>query len=563
MKKLLLLIGLIGALAFTPSVARALVAVPTNSYNLQDAADRGCNTKGQCSKGMVSWSVSQPYQNLWLADAPVSYTTSLGEEISFQVYFKQRDTLPPRTKLFRKWYWKASTLDGGGGGPPPDPPPPPPFVPPTGWNHNWFSYIRFSGRRYAAGEYSQDITNAMQDFSTWTATLHVPGGGEIDFRSSGSFEPADSPNNPHITQVSLLPMNGNPQHIYPAVTDNPPGPNVPFGGRNVYGQIGFRLVHADGSLDLYGRVTTLYGNAAIADALLTEHMDPSGNATKFYYTNFAKDSRTVYLLTHVVDYDGKTNTLTYTTNQLLARVDTPYGRYATFTYDHRGNLTNITDAVGLPSSMDYTYDGTNSQWVPFSLKTPYGTMQLTFHDDGLGSAGNAGGTNRIDRFLGVTHDDGSKELFLYRFDSSQQGIPANIPEGQLPNAPLSSLDAGNSGTSTNLTPFYTRNSFHWNRQQTAARSITNLTLANLATLTSNDYKLAVMTHWLVRSVGANTFLSEVPSMRQEASSDGIATGAGAGPKQRPRQQRALDAPSPAQEPGQTAQGSQADGTRAR
>src|SRR5690606_14089795 len=108
----------------------------------------------------VRWSVSEPYINLWLSDAPVSYTTSLGETIQFQVHYKQRETLHPGTNIFQPWYKRNKTYLSAE-----PPPPPPPYVPTTGWNHNWFSYIRFTGEYFLPYEHG-DNTNTIIDFQS-------------------------------------------------------------------------------------------------------------------------------------------------------------------------------------------------------------------------------------------------------------------------------------------------------------------------------------------------------------------------------------------------------------
>lgn len=519
---------LVVGLWFSPG-ARAMLMYPGGTnFNILDAADRGCNTKGQCSKGMVTWSVSEPYLNLWLADTPVSYTTSLGEDIAFQVFYKQRDTTPPHVNRFQQWYLTRNGF-------PPDmwddllqnpPPAPQPYVPSTGWNHNWFSYVRFSGTYHIPAPGATGVfTNFWQDFSSWKATLFVAGGGQIDFNGGWSYEPADVPNQPNVTGCGLQPMavNANGDSIYPATTNG--FTIVPNGGPNVPGLVGFRLVHADGSMDLYGRVTPVYPNTAVADALLTEHVDASGNSTHFYYTNKYVGGTYCYFLAQVVDYDGKTNFLTYNASNLLARVDLPYGRYATFDYDQRGNLTNITDAVGLQSQITYQPASIfGSVDEPVTLTTPYGVTQFELVDNGSDQegteVGNAGGTNRINRAVQVTLPDNSKELFLYRFDSRYQGVPGSV--GDFPVSPINPMldntnDVSNTNVLLNLTPLYTRNSFHWGRRQAALLS-TNV----LTALTTNDYRFATMTHWLARDPN---HLSDTRSMIQAPSPDGTQPGA--------------------------------------
>ena len=489
---------------------------PGTNFVTIDAGDRGCNKNAQC--GMVTWSVSLPYINLWLADAPVSYTSSLGEEIAFQLFYKQRDTTPPHTNKFQPWFLRAAATEEGAYQLPSPPSEPRPFVPATGWNHNWFSYIRFSGA-YLPAYPPAGFTNDWQDFGSWHATLFVPGGGTIDFNSVGNYHPADVPNIPNVTQADLQPMiiyetGTGLGPIYPCTT------NVLQGGLDVAGHIGFRLVHADGSMDLYGKVTALYPNTAVADALWTEHIDPYGNSLHFYYTNVTISGVSSYLLSHVVDYDGETNYLTYNSSNLLSRVDMPYGRFATFAYDPSGNLTNITDAKGMPSSMTYQTT-TYGSVEPASVTTDYGTTAFEFFDNGSTQGGievgNMGGTNRINRAIRVTHPDQSKELFVYRFDSRAVGISNSVTDATSPFGMLdNSFDASNTNDLRNLSALYTRNSFHWGRRQYSLVSTQDINF-----MTTNDYRLATMTHWLARD--ANT-LSDSPSMIQQPSPDGVNPG---------------------------------------
>ena len=44
--------------------------------------------------GMPQWWVHEPYENLWMSDKPLSYTTSSGQEIAFEFYYRQRYKLP-------------------------------------------------------------------------------------------------------------------------------------------------------------------------------------------------------------------------------------------------------------------------------------------------------------------------------------------------------------------------------------------------------------------------------------------------------------------------------------
>ena len=186
---------------------------------LPDGHDRPCNpgavTCASCGQeggdpainpqsiapGMPVWWVSEPYVNLWVSDKPVEYATSLGEKIAFTLTYKQHDTRPNRING-RK-----------------------PFLPINGWNNSWYSYVHFQG---------ETLTNADGSFQAfgfdnWTATVYEPNGGESAY-TAGQAADAN-------TGDRLLPMDGT-------------AANVP--GR------GFRLVHPDGSQDLYGLVSPYY-----------------------------------------------------------------------------------------------------------------------------------------------------------------------------------------------------------------------------------------------------------------------------------------------------------------
>ena len=140
-KAMSLLAAVVGLLVSSanPAWAYSIDAGATNFWFL-DAADQGCNAKSQCCTGLVTWSVSEPYVNLWLGDEPVGYTTSLGQHIGFQLFYKQRDTRPPGINPHQKWYLGGvCASEGCGGGVVIELPPPKAQVPPTGWNHSWFS----------------------------------------------------------------------------------------------------------------------------------------------------------------------------------------------------------------------------------------------------------------------------------------------------------------------------------------------------------------------------------------------------------------------------------------
>ncbi len=84
-----------------------------------------------------------------------------------------------------------------------------------------------------------------------------------------------------------------------------------------------------------------------------------------------------YDLVAVVDPDGLTNTLHYTSSDLLSEVDNPYGLKATFKYaTSNGNLTNIVDAIGMPSSITATGFNNRSCSIDYTIrrKTEFGSL---------------------------------------------------------------------------------------------------------------------------------------------------------------------------------------------
>ena len=450
---------------------------------LSGSCAEGCEK----SLGMPTWGVSEPDMSVWLKDTPVSYKTSLGEEISFDFVYNQRD--PRMTNS---------------------------AVPVTGWAHNWYSYIHF----WAGTE-----TNSTQlDFGHWTALAYLPGGLAERFRYNQNVHP-DS------------------QDVLSVI-----GPLAPTNG-------GFVLSHPDGSADIYRLVSPAYHqpedslndlmssgtiplgafaydtahhyaarstylwrevedwsalsnppeilfmDAAMprplimdlmgattpnqADALWTEHVDKFGNTIHLYYAAATAPSGMLnYFLSQVVDYDGKTNQFTYV-NRFLSSVTCPGGKVASLVYDGSGRLQSITDAQGLSSSM--TYQGA----VISSLTTPYGEtdFDVLSRGDFMGFA--EGGSNVL-RAVTITNPNHSRELYLYRFDSSAVGIGSSLP------APLSmtgieniTWDNGeNLADNDNNGVFNLRNSFYWGPNQTPLLSSANPDLLNAL-----DYQLARLSHW--------------------------------------------------------------------
>lgn len=413
------------------------------------------------TKGMPVWWVSEPYIDLWLQDEPLSYLTSKGEPFSFQLSFKQRDTRQV-----------AVTTDE--------------FLQ-KNWNNSWFSYIALVG--------SQDC-DPLDDSSCavavpWSsAVLYLPNGGAVDF-SQSTYDPA--------TRLQL-------QSRFGAVGTDPSK-----------GSSGLQVVHADGSIDIYGAVdggTDISGEIPQNDCLLTQHIDPHGNATWFIYG--ATNGNNV--LQQVIDYNGLTNNLIYNSSGLLLEVVNPYGQTAKFTYDSNANLIKITDAQGLFSTISYDTNG-----YPTALTTPYGTTTFSLADNGIsyegGVMGNAGGDipGLIDRSALVVDPTGATNLYMYRYDAdtvmASNSFASNVPTS----TPLGTLDTGLGTNAGANSAAWFRNSFYWGPMQ-----YSRLSTRNITNFTEDDYLLARMQHWLQDT--NELYVTDYLSVERDPSPDGANPG---------------------------------------
>ena len=438
--------------------------------NINDLLDKG---KGlpRLPCGMPVWWVSEPYVNLWMADEPISYLTSRGEPITLRLSYKQRNQ------------WDSSTFNFGTVGLP-------------GWNNSWFSYVAIS-----TPTSSQNVSSGMpKNLAVCSsATVYLPDGGEVNF-TPNLAQNYDNETRLQIQQQASFTF------------------TFGFGAS---GDNGVRLIHADGSQDIYGLglVDATYNPYGLtrAEFLRTRHIDPHGNSLWFYYTNI----NSVYVLSSMVDYDGKTNVLSYYNGgaytELLSAVTNAYGLNIHIKYDASNNLTNIVDAIGMSSGI--TYDTNNN---PTALITPYGTTRFTVTDNGLtyggGAYGNAGGdaAGLIDRSALIIDPTGATNLYMYRYDSGDVLTTAtfsNVPT----NTPLGTLDDGTGSSDDGLNAVYFRNSYHWNPRQYAA-----LSTGNMTSFTASDYLLARTRHWLQDT--NDQYVTEYLSVERDPSPDGSTEG---------------------------------------
>ncbi len=256
---------------------------------------------------------------------------------------------------------------------------------------------------------------------TDTYTNHMIRGGLAPFNTNGVLE--------YLTARWLT--------FEPGLT---PAILTPFGARNAYrasltvysGLTAYPLTH---KIDRYGR-TILFNHVPLGNALV---------------------------LNNVVDIDGRTCTLTYTSSgpvsNLIASVTDPSTtRTAHFYYDSSGRLTNIVDMIGM--STTFQYDSTNRIT---SMTTPYGTTGFQYL-----SGISTNYSNSLRRSVLVTEPSGDHQLYSY-------------------------CDYGPNGVASGDFAYY-RNSYHWNRAQYAA--IPPADRANVLDMPDADYLRGATKHWL-------------------------------------------------------------------
>jgi RHS repeat-associated protein len=430
--------------------------------NINDGKDKCCVTlfNGQIScaqcSGMPIWWISEPYINLWMSDQPLSYLTSRGEPFTFQITYKQRDTRVPS------------------------------LISTAGWNNSWQSYVHMN---------STIINNAT--FAACDIAIFLPNGGEADLPHTSGATRYDSEDRLTVMQQGFSLASG---------ADD--------------GDHGLRVVHSDGSQDIYGggRIISISGDYPYGDFFRTRHIDPNGDTTWFQYDSYGGP----YVLTFVVDPDGRTNFLSYnTSSSLLLSVTNAYGQSAHFKYDSKGNLTNIVDAQGLSSSISWD---TNN--YPTSLATPYGTTTFSVFANSLvantnDTEGNFGGDDLIDRSVLVTDPVGAKSLYMYRYDCSSASpvdMSPTFSSSDVPtNTPLGTLDDGNGSSTNTLAGVCYRNSFYWGPRQYAGLSTTDIDSLN-----ANDYLRGRMQHWLEDT--NQLYLTGYLSVERDPSPDGSTEG---------------------------------------
>ena len=282
------------------------------------------------------------------------------------------------------------------------------------WTFNWLSYV------------TDDPNNTSAN-----ATVYVAGGGAEKYSGfdSGSQSYQPDPQS-HAVLVRTA----------PAAYEK----RFPDGSKQVF-------ILSDGSFSFPRKI------------FMTQWVDPAGNAVTIGYDGS-------FRVTTLTDALGRVTTIAYELPGdplKITKVTEPFstGRYASFAYNGNGQLSSITDEIGIQSIFTYATDGTN---FITSLQTPYGTS--TF----------ASGQSGSNKWIEMTDPLGGKERVEYR--DNAPGISATDPSATVP--------AGFTNSALDVA-----NTFYWDKKAIEMYPPVNGVY---------DYTKARIVHWTYNATGSVT-----------------------------------------------------------
>ena len=518
------------------------------AISMDDSNDQYNPKCKTCGSGMPYWWISEPYINLWMQDAPLSWTTSAGEELSFGMYYKQREmrsfpTFGSATVPISKWNhgwlkWveiedtyayppivaknSASTTVYRGNWSFPVTIPynygspsgqilttvqaPSPFSNPTTYDNGVVSsYLPIGGcvpvsanaytcdsYKYIAGDLI--VGDPSWLFMNWRAKVYNSEGGQISYSGNGTGSVSNSRNRTTANMV--------------------------YGGGPIKE---FVVNYPDGSSDVFGQIerNSILNNEFKAIALITKSIAPNGRTTRYIY-----ETSPLVRLKQVEDPDGRRATLTYGgayPNQ-VTMVEDPYGRKAKLEYYSDGSLKSIIDAVNITNT--FTYNGN----LISTLTTPYGATTFSLTEQYITQPTSYGSVNHVvNRGLVVNEPEGAKQIAAYIDGGTEMLLPANVSSDTFTvnseyvpiGTPIGTLSPGNPANLPNGAISHDTaqnyNSFYWGRKQASALSSTSIT-----SLVASDFIKARRRHWLAENPYVQ--ISDCISYEIEPSADTINIG---------------------------------------
>jgi len=268
------------------------------------------------------------------------------------------------------------------------------------------------------------------------------------------------------------------------------------------GSGGYWLTFPSGARNVYAQHVTLGGQQYI---FLTQKISADSNVVSLTYNFDVSGGVTNSIrLQEIADGDGVGYGFSWTNaggySNLVSFIEGTYGD-VTLGYDGNGNLTSITDAAGLASSIGYSQDRLTS------LVTPYGTNTFRRLEEAPAS------------WVVINEYGLRQHLYLSGHDRS------NVLSTALSEAMALNGFIGSSST-VETNAFDSRNTFYWGPRQyqnlpAAIRSAVDDNTFNPANLSTNDLKLAWTRHWLRgRTSDSNTvILSSSLSIERAPSPD--------------------------------------------
>lgn len=277
--------------------------------------------------------------------------------------------------------------------------------------------------------------------------------------------------------------------------------------------VGYQVSYPDGTI--YSYTTNICTSCAKVDGAQCNQtlyidwlQDPQGRRLHFNYTQ----NSGILQLQSITDYDGKSTQFFYDLSNRTSRIVDPYNRTNQFFYDTNGNLTNIVNPANM--SIMFGYDAAG---VVTNLVTPHGTNSFAY-------TVNTNSGNVVSRSMLVAEPDGRTSLFLYRNQSSLLNDSTNLP--LLPFA-YGTNEIPSTAPLTNTfdnTWMDARNSFSWSPLCYSKLSSGFLQSHNFGNLTTNDYRMAHLKHWLYRAPTSSGIVANTLSMERLPTPDGILDG---------------------------------------
>jgi YD repeat-containing protein len=310
-------------------------AAGPNSYVVATCAPTACSA---CTAGMATWNVSEPYINLWLTDEPLGYNPGLGNRISFQLDYKQRESM-------------AGTN-------------PAVFSCGSNWDCSWISYV---------------ISPSASPTNGSPMTMVVPNGGQRSYIANGA--------SPEYYTRSVMSVKTNASGVLTNCTVAYPNGasesyNYVFSG-SAEGVLFFRTAQTDPQ----GHSTQFIYTNSSTNIVLTSVVDTDGRATTLSYTNtsfpsqitgvtdpFNRHTTLKYnnagLLTNITDVMNLTSAFGYAsgTNNWINSLTTPYG---TTTFTLTDNQMVTQDAVDRAVMVVDPLGGTNLYVSRYQRQLPH------------------------------------------------------------------------------------------------------------------------------------------------------------------------------------------------